>query len=144
MPVVRPPSRYAEWFGMRIEVIEPGRARASMPIAPTFHQSQGAVHGGALFSLADTAVGTAVRSLVGSEAATATVEAKINYLARSSSGELVAESRVVHRGKTLVVGECDVFNTPAPTDRCPAPARVLVARFSATFIARPKRSADLG
>jgi uncharacterized protein (TIGR00369 family) len=128
---------------MTIEVVEPGRARAAMTIAPTFHQSQGAVHGGALFSLADTAVGTAVRSLVGSEAEMATGEAKINYFARSSSGELVAESHVVHRGRTLVVGECDVFNAPAPTDAGPAPARVLVARFSATFIARPKRSDDM-
>jgi uncharacterized protein (TIGR00369 family) len=94
---------------------------------------------GAVFGLADTAVGTAVRSLVGPDAAMATVEAKINYLARSSSGELVAEGRVVHRGRTLCVGECDVFNTPAATERSSAPAQALVARFSATFIARPKR-----
>ena len=72
-----------------------------------------------------------------------TIGKVLNYLARSSSGELVAESRVVHRGRTLCVGECDVFNTPAPSDKAPAPARTLVARFSATFIARPKRSDDM-
>ncbi len=139
----RPPSRYAQWFAMHVEVVEPGRARAAMTVAPTMLQSQGAVHGGAVFSLADTAVGTAVRSLVGDDAEMATVEAKINYLARSSAGELVAESRVVHRGRTLCVGECDVFNTPSRTEGAAAPPRTLVARFSATFIARPKRSDDM-
>lgn len=138
----RPPSRYAQWFEMRVETVAPGRARAAMEVAPTMLQSQGAVHGGAVFSLADTAVGTAVRSLVGNECNLATVEAKINYLARSSAGELVAESRVVHRGRTLCVGECDVFNTPPRIDGAAAPSRTLVARFSATFIARPKRGED--
>ncbi|MEW5933453.1 MAG: PaaI family thioesterase, partial [Bacillota bacterium] len=39
-----------------------------------------------------------------------TVEMKVNYLAPVNGGRLVAEGRLVHRGRTLAVGTAEVRN----------------------------------
>jgi acyl-CoA thioesterase len=126
-PLVSP---FFELLGMRVTLGESGRASARMNIDPErHHQTQGVVHGGVLFSIADTAIGAALRTIVGREVRIATTQASINYLAKTTAGALVAEASILHRGATLCVGECDVFCEDGR-------GRVHVARMSATFMVR--------
>ena len=70
----------------------------------------GTLHGGVLCDLSDGAMGLAWASeLVDGESFT-TLELKINFLKPVWKGKLRAEARVVKRGKTVGLVECDIRN----------------------------------
>ncbi len=66
----------------------------------------GVVHGGAMFTLADAAVGYAITMIVGKRCTTA--ELKINYLKPATEGVLTARSRILRAGRRLVVARVAV------------------------------------
>ncbi|MBX3611533.1 MAG: PaaI family thioesterase [Hydrogenophaga sp.] len=59
--------------------------------------TNGVVHGGALFTLADTAMGMAVHTALAPHERCATVDARIGYLLPVREGEVVCVGRLVHR-----------------------------------------------
>ena len=87
-------------------------------------QSRGIAHGGVAASLIDSAIGLALRTMIKPGEIITTVEMKVNYLAAASPGELRATGKIIHKGKRIAVGECEVRNREG----------VLVAKGSATYI----------
>ena len=68
----------------------------------------GTLHGGVFCDLADAAMGTAwVTGLKEGETCT-TIELKMNYFRPVWSGKLIAEARVLRRGKNVGYVECEV------------------------------------
>lgn len=94
-----------------IEVVEagPGTARLRMPFRPELLQFQGAVHGGAIFSLADAAVAIALLTQAEPGEKALTIEGKLNYLAGVTEGDLVAVGTVVQKGRSVALGDAEVF-----------------------------------
>jgi len=71
----------------------------------------GALHGGALMSLADTAGGLcAYLNLPEGATDTATIESKSNFFGAAREGYVAATSRLLHRGRTTIVVETDVHD----------------------------------
>ena len=105
------PSSIRETFAWIEEPGSDGWARVRMPVrqrhrnAPT---PTGAVQGGVLISLADRALVNASNSVLAEGYTTATIELKANLIAAVSEGELIAECRLVHRGRRLHVGDIEV------------------------------------
>jgi uncharacterized protein (TIGR00369 family) len=98
---------FSTMLGARLDVLEPGRAELSVPLAPTLLQQDGFVHGGVLAYLADNCLTYAGGSVLGK---VLTSEFKINYLRPARGAErLVAVATVVGSGKTQAVCRCDVF-----------------------------------
>lgn len=62
---------------------------------------QHAAHGGVAYSLADSAMGGALTSLLPDDQWCATLEIKFNYHARVVEGRLTCEAEVLHRGKRI-------------------------------------------
>lgn len=85
-----------------------GSARVRIVAGEQLLQFQGAIHGGVVFSIADAAIAVALLTLTGGEEAV-TVEGKVNYLAKVTGGPMEAVGRIVHRGRTVALGEADVF-----------------------------------
>jgi acyl-CoA thioesterase len=81
------------------------------------------VHGGVIFTLADTAMSMALMSVLPPYTRLSTIEAKINYLLPVLSGELIAEAALVHRGRSTAVMEATIYNNDGEERR--AIARVL-------------------
>ena len=54
--------RLAQWFGMEVLEVGPGRAKVRMAISEKLFNAADMVHGGALFSLADYAFALAGRA----------------------------------------------------------------------------------
>lgn len=102
------PSGAAATLGMTVEHFEPGYARVSMKVTPAFHNPAGTLHGGLFCDLADHAMGVAFFCSLGEDEAMTTLELKINFLRPAISGVLTAEARVVSRGRTTGLVECDV------------------------------------
>lgn len=93
------------------EVVEagPGTARIRMPFRPELLQFQGAVHGGAIFSIADGAVAVALLTLAEPGEKALTIEGKVNYLAGVTEGDLEAVGRIVQKGRSVALGDAEVF-----------------------------------
>jgi len=71
----------------------------------------GVMHGGALATLADAAVGIAIANHFEGRRPCTTTELKINYLRPIARGKLTGRSRLVRVGKTLCVGWVDMFDS---------------------------------
>lgn len=70
-------------LGIELEDIQAGYARVSMLIAPDMHNFNGVTHGGALFTLADTAFGLASNT----RGTALAMHISINYVKGTASGD---------------------------------------------------------
>jgi len=71
----------------------------------------GVLHGGVLMALADTTGAyAAFLNLPEGAGGTATIESKTNFFAPVRSGFVRARSRPLHRGRTTIVVETDLFD----------------------------------
>jgi uncharacterized protein (TIGR00369 family) len=70
----------------------------------------GTVHGGFAATLLDSALGAAVHSTLAADEAYVTLELKLNLVRpiTAETGEVRAEGRVIHRGKTVATSEADL------------------------------------
>jgi acyl-CoA thioesterase len=119
---------FCRWIGIEVLEAGPGWVKERVPIRPEFFQPA-VVHGGIIYSLADTVTAHAVLTLVYPEEWTTTVEQKISYLKAVTEGAIVGHGRVIHKGNRIVFCEADVFND----------AGELVAKSSATLLRIPPK-----
>lgn len=75
-----------------------------MDFTSRHHNPGGVVHGGALFTLLDSSMGSALRTLRPSRTSVA-IEVHVRYLQPVVSGRVRAEGRVVRRGRAIAVME---------------------------------------
>ena len=122
-------SNPASHFGFVLEKAEHGRAVFRMPVRELHKQIHRVVHGGVLASLADTAGGFAAFLAAPLGSRSLTIELKINFLEGVESGEVWADARVLRRGKTTTVVECDVTDSD----------RRLVSKALMTFAVLPPK-----
>ena len=99
---------YYQLLQIRLEEIDAGYARFRMPFRRELVQGYGVAHGGAITSLADTAVAFALMTLIQPGERVTTVEMKINFLAAVTEGELIGESRILQKGKQLALADMEV------------------------------------
>lgn len=116
----------ARLLGMRIEALEDGIGRVSIQVDERLMHPQQIVHGGVIFTLADTAMSMALISVIPLGTRFSTIEAKINFLAPVRAGELLAEASIVQQGRSIAVLEATVYNLYDD-------ARTAVARILGTF-----------
>lgn len=102
------PASFGEWFHSELLEARDGRARVRMPIRKYHLQDAGAVQGGLIMTLADGAFWRAVLTLLAPGQRAATSELKVNFIRPARGDYLVAESRIVHKGDRLVVGDTEV------------------------------------
>jgi uncharacterized protein (TIGR00369 family) len=105
--LAKPPA-YPELTGLQPVAVERGRAVFIMDVGPHHANPMGTVHGGALATLADSAMGIAYASTLADDEAFTTLELKINFLKPVWSGRLTAEGRVTKGGKSVGLVTCDV------------------------------------
>ena len=71
----------------------------------------GTLHGGILCDLADLAMGAAYASTLASEETFTTLELKINFLRPVWKDTLLAKAKVVSRGRTVGLVECEISDS---------------------------------
>jgi uncharacterized protein (TIGR00369 family) len=120
-------SPFHTWFGLRLLSIGDGRTEVTVDLTPNHHNMQGIVHGGVISTLADTAIGLAVRSMLPTGMTHRTAQLSVNYLAKVEGGRLLGRGRAIHTGRQMGYGEADIVREDGK----------LVARANATFIVMP-------
>jgi acyl-CoA thioesterase len=101
-------NNFRKLIGVQIEDISEGFAILSLPIRNDLLQSGKVVHGGVLSVLIDSVIGTAVRTALETDEYSVTAEMNINYFRPAIKGKIFAEGKLVHIGKSLIVGVGDI------------------------------------
>jgi acyl-CoA thioesterase len=116
-------SPYYRPLGMEAKEIKEGESRIKMSFKQDLTHPYGIVHGGAIASLADSAVAMALIDLVDPKDRITTIEFKINFFASVDQGKLEAHAKIIHKGSKTAVGEVEVVNEKGK----------LVAKLVATY-----------
>ena len=97
---------------LNMEIVEAseGIAVLRMPFLFEYAQGAGLMHGGALVSLADTAVVMAIKSIIAPESHFATIALDTKYLLPVKKGVVTAKARVVSREDRLLKGAATVYD----------------------------------
>ena len=101
-------ARVSRFLGQKLEVLEEGVCKISLPFRPDFEQTFGVVHGGFITLIADSAGYFAAASKVG-DTPLATAEIKINFISPVYRKDLYSIGKVVKAGRQLIVCELKVF-----------------------------------
>ncbi len=103
-------SPFYRLLGMKVVEIRKGTSRIEMPFRKKLTHPYRIIHGGAIASLADSAVAMAVASLVNPSDRLTTIEFKINFFTPIRQGKLVAEAEIIYKGSRTAVGEVEVMD----------------------------------
>jgi uncharacterized protein (TIGR00369 family) len=112
----------AELIGWTMTAVAPGRATMELDVDERLANPMGTLHGGVLCDLSDAAMGIAYATELERGESFTTLELKINFMKPVWRAHLRAEGKVVKRGRTVGLVECDVFDEKGS----------LVARASST------------
>jgi uncharacterized protein (TIGR00369 family) len=107
---VKFPPPVAELIGFDRVTFGDGKCTMRMEAGEQHSNPMGTLHGGILCDLADGAMGMAFFSTCAEGETFTTLELKINFLRPFWTGTLLAHGRVVHRGKTVGMTECEVVD----------------------------------
>jgi uncharacterized protein (TIGR00369 family) len=95
---------------MGIELLDAGEGWVKMKIIfrPELMQPI-TMHGGAIYSLADSAAAHALMTMILPDQRPTTVEQRINFLKAVKDQDLYCEARIVNLGKTLAYAEATII-----------------------------------
>jgi acyl-CoA thioesterase len=119
-------------FTLRLGRRGSGKATAALDVRPELLNPNGVVHGGALFTMADTVMGAALHTTLDPGENCATVEIKIHFLQPVTEGKIRCRTRLVHRGRRIAVLESHI-----------SVGRVQVAQSLGTFAIFAPRAAEV-
>jgi uncharacterized protein (TIGR00369 family) len=105
---MRVPPPVAELLGIELVGTEGGECTMKLEAGQQHSNPMGTLHGGVIGDLADAAMGMAYYSTLEPGESFATLELKINFLKPVWTAKLRATGRVVKRGKTVGLLECDI------------------------------------
>lgn len=114
---------FEDHVGVTIETAAAGEARLTMPFRLCQANGGGVMHGGALVTLADTAVAMAIKSILPPGTFFATTELKTQFLAPVQAGTVTALARVRGPEGRTFYGEAELHDE----------AGAVVARFQSVF-----------
>lgn len=121
----KPIMPFATLLGFSVKSVELGRAVVEIEMNEHHINPSGTMHGGVFCAIADTAMGVAFATMLEEGEALATLELKINYLKPIWKGKILALGKVVKKGRTTGLVECDILDENEQ----------LVARASSTYMA---------
>lgn len=99
-------NRFMTYNFIELSVLELDRAECRLRLRPESTNPSGMLHGGALYTMADSTAGSAAHS---DGRIYVTQDSSMNYLSNIKEGTAVAVGTVVHRGKTTCLVNVDII-----------------------------------
>lgn len=107
--MLRRAAPFADTLGAEVVSASPEEVRLRLEWTPGRTTAGGAMHGGALMSLADMAGAVcAFLNLPEGGTGTTTIESKTNFIAAVRSGSVMARAEPVHVGRRTIVVQVDI------------------------------------
>ena len=101
--------RLSDTLGLKVLSRRKGYVRMRLPWSRQVSQMAGFLHGGAIFTLADTAAAVGILKMLPQGWTTVTGELKINFIGNIKAGAAVAEAVCLHWGRKTTVWEVKVY-----------------------------------
>ena len=101
---------FGDLIGFEFTELKTGYSQCILKINKNHFNPHKTVHGGVMYSMADTGMGGALYSLLETDELCATVELKITYFKPVKEGKLICNTKVIHRGKSFGVLESEILN----------------------------------
>jgi acyl-CoA thioesterase len=111
--------------GIDIVSAEPGVAVLTMPVRPDMLNGVGWLQGGMLVAIADEAMALALYPLLEKNEGIATIAESTSFVKGVREGIILAEARVIKKGRRVAFMEADVWADEEKT--------ILLSRTSASF-----------
>ena len=105
--IKKPKAPFERYLGIKIIKAKDGYAKLKMPYRKEFTNPHGSIHGGAIVSLADTAMAVAIFSKY-QHTSFYTVKLEIKFKSPSKRGEIFAEAKVIDKRKRFVFGQVEI------------------------------------
>ena len=105
---LKPAKRFIELIGLKFIKMEKGFSRSELNITDSLLNPYDTLHGGVVYSMADTGMGGALSTCLEEDERCSTLEIKINYLKSMRSGGLICDTKVLHKGKNIAFLESSV------------------------------------
>lgn len=100
------------YLGVQVDDVGEGWVRLRVPVTDDLRNAAGApVHGGVLGALVDMAIGGALGTTHDNAAGgvgQTTLDLNVSFLAAAGAGDIVAEGRLLRRGRTIAFGEARI------------------------------------
>jgi len=101
---------FEKLLGMRLIELGYGFARLEMLYKKDFTNPAGVMHGGAITSLADSAMAIAINTLVEPDSSFFTVKLETKFKATVKGGKIIAEARAKNNRKRLIMAEVVIMS----------------------------------
>ncbi len=100
---------YGELLGLSVIEQRDGASRLTIETGAHLHNPQNVVHGGVLYSLADTGMAAALYPTLKPGEICATIDIHMSYFKPVTAGLLICDTRIINRGKRVAHMESNVF-----------------------------------
>lgn len=101
---------FEKHLNMSIVEAKGGCAKVMMPYCKKFTNPSGSIHGGAIVSLADTAMAVAIFSKY-PHSSFYTVKLEVKFKSPADKGKIFAEAKVIDKRKRFVFGKVEIKNS---------------------------------
>ncbi|MFQ5639248.1 MAG: PaaI family thioesterase [bacterium] len=101
---------FGELIGLKFSRTEKGTSRCTLEVIEKLLNPHNVVHGGVIYSMADTGMGVALYTELGENESCTTIEIKIVYFKAVTSGVVTCETKVVHKSKRIAILESEISN----------------------------------
>jgi len=101
---------FGDLIGLSFTKFENGYSQCTLDVVDKLLNPHKVVHGGVLYSMADTGMGAALYSNLDKNELCTTIEIKIIYFKAVKSGALICDTKVIHKGKKIATMESEIIN----------------------------------
>ncbi len=100
---------FADLIGLDVLQASENKSVCRISASDDLYNPHKVIHGGVLYSLADTGMGAALYPSLQDGEICATIEIKINYFRPVFGGDITCQTVVINRGKTVATIESEIF-----------------------------------
>lgn len=130
---------FPAYCGFTVDRVGDGLFESRLDIRPEHRQQDGFVHAGVIAAMADHTGGYAAYTTVSEAFRILTIEFKINFFKPAVGEILLCRSRAIHRGRTVIVSESDVFSRAEKLEKQVAKATITLMAVPVSGLTRPER-----
>lgn len=127
---------FPAYCGYEVALVGDGEFHTSLKIRPDHRQQDGFVHAGVIATMADHTAGYAAFTTVTAEFRILTIEFKINYFRPATDEMIVCRSKVINKGKKVIVSESEVFTVSGNLEKLVSKALVTLMAVTTTSLSK--------
>jgi len=126
---------FPAYCGFEVDRVASGEFDTRLDLRPEHKQQDGFVHAGVIATMADHTAGYSAYTIVSENHRILTIEFKINYFRPVTGDSILCRSKVINRGKRIIIAESEVFSVSPRAEKSVSKAMVTLMAVPAADLA---------